>query len=102
VDSLLVSAQTCVNFDDSLTPYFQYKRGLRQGNSLSPFLFDLITDALCQILKRGRDAGFIQGLGLELNNGHKIINFYYADDIIFLFTSRLSVYRDCYLGFICF
>jgi hypothetical protein len=54
-------------------------------------MFDLVTDVLCQILIRGRDAGLIQGLGPVLDNGHRIINFYYADDTIFF----LEADRKC-------
>jgi Reverse transcriptase (RNA-dependent DNA polymerase) len=78
-----VGAQTCINFNGNMIPYFPCQRGLRQGDPLSPFMFDLVTDALCQILIRGRDAGLIQDLGPVLDNGHNIINFHYADDTIF-------------------
>jgi Reverse transcriptase (RNA-dependent DNA polymerase) len=56
---------------------------LKQADPLSPFLFDLVTDSLCQIIHIGRDVGLIKGLGYVMDNGHNIINFHYADDIIF-------------------
>jgi hypothetical protein len=46
-------------------------------------MFDLVTDALCQLLIRGRDTRLVQGLGPVLKNSHTIINFHYADDTIF-------------------
>jgi Reverse transcriptase (RNA-dependent DNA polymerase) len=91
IEQLLAGFQTCVNFNGSLTLYFHYKRGLRQGDPLSSFLFDLVTDTLCQILIRGRDKAFIQRLAPALADGHKIINFYYADDTIFF----LKAYANC-------
>jgi hypothetical protein len=50
---------------------------------LYPYLFYLVIDAFCQILIRGRNESLIQGLGLVLDNGHRIINFHYTDDTIF-------------------
>jgi hypothetical protein len=44
---MLVGAQTCINFNSNLTPYFQCQRDLRQEDPLSPFMFDLVTDVLC-------------------------------------------------------
>jgi Reverse transcriptase (RNA-dependent DNA polymerase) len=91
ITNLLVGTQTCINFNGSMTQYFQCRRDLCQGDSLSLFLFDLVIDALCQIVQRGRDASLMQGLGPVLENGHKIINFHYADDTIFFSKQICSV-----------
>jgi Reverse transcriptase (RNA-dependent DNA polymerase) len=88
IENLLVGAKTCVNLNGNLTPYFQCKRGIRQGDPLSPYLFDLVTDALCQLLIRGNELGLLQGLGLVLANGKQDINFHYTDDIIFFHSSK--------------
>jgi Reverse transcriptase (RNA-dependent DNA polymerase) len=91
ITSLLIGAQTCIDFNGSMTQYFQCRRGLRQGDPLSPFLFDLVTDALCQIVQRGRDASLIQDLCPVLDDGHKVINFHYAGDTIFFSKQMCSV-----------
>jgi Reverse transcriptase (RNA-dependent DNA polymerase) len=83
IDNLLKGAQTCINFNGSLTSYFTCKRGLRQGDPLSPLMFDLVTDTLCQILTRGKNVGIIEGLGPMLETGFMITNFLYADDTVF-------------------
>jgi Reverse transcriptase (RNA-dependent DNA polymerase) len=81
--NLLQSAQTCVNINGSPAQYFFCKQGLRQGDPLSPFLFDLIIDSLCQILVRGKQFDHIQGLGPVLEDGFPCTYFLYADDTIF-------------------
>jgi Reverse transcriptase (RNA-dependent DNA polymerase) len=83
IENLLMGAKTCVNLNGNFTPYFQCKRGIIQGDPLSPYLFDLVTDALCQLLIRGNELGLLQGLGPMLANGKQVINFHYTDDIIF-------------------
>jgi hypothetical protein len=47
------------------------------------FLFDLIIDALCPILERGKKEGHIHGLDLVLPNDTQCTHFLYADDTIF-------------------
>jgi Reverse transcriptase (RNA-dependent DNA polymerase) len=83
IENLLKGAQTCINFNGSLISYFKCKRGLRLGDPLSPLLFDLVTDTLCQILTRGKNAGIIEGLGPMLETGFMITNFLYAYDTVF-------------------
>jgi Reverse transcriptase (RNA-dependent DNA polymerase) len=82
--NLLQSAQTCVNINGSSAQYFFCKQGLRQGDPFSPFLFDLVTDSLCQILARGKQFDHIQGLGPVLEDGFLCTHFLYVDDTIFL------------------
>jgi hypothetical protein len=49
-----------VNGKDSA--YFKLGKGLRQGDPLSPFLFNLVGDGLSRMLKRAVDRGLINGL----------------------------------------
>jgi hypothetical protein len=63
---------------------------------LSSFLFDFVTDALCQILIRDNEAGLLHVLGPILANDNKVMNFYYANDIIFFFKQIQSVLKQCF------
>jgi hypothetical protein len=65
------------------------QKGFVAGDPLSPFLFDLVTDALCQILLRGQQLDCIQGLCPTLDTGLKCTHFSYADDIIFFSCKRV-------------
>jgi hypothetical protein len=50
-----------VNLNGEPREFFKTHKGLRQGDPLSPLLFNLIVDALSIMLRRGRDAGLIRG-----------------------------------------
>jgi hypothetical protein len=41
---------------------FRTYKGLRQGDHLSPLLFNLVVDALAMMLKRGCGEGMIKGV----------------------------------------
>lgn len=83
--SSLQGSQTCINTNGTPTQYFYCKRGLRQRDPLSPFLFDLVTDALCQILNRGKSLHLIKGLGPQLEDGHRVWLISYMLMILFFF-----------------
>lgn len=49
----------------SPTRQFSASRGLRQGDSLSPFLFTIVTEALGALLIKAKEIGFVSGLKRE-------------------------------------
>jgi hypothetical protein len=57
---------------------------LRQGDPLSPLLFNLVADGLATLLTKAKEVGLIRGLIPDLVEGG-LIHLQYADDtIIFL------------------
>jgi hypothetical protein len=56
---------------------------VRQGDSLSPFLFDLVADVLNILLGNARTKGYLKGLGV-VGNFPGLIDLHFADDTLFL------------------
>ena len=46
-----------VTVNDNVGHFFKTFKGLRQGDSLSPLLFDLDVDALAMIMDKGKTKG---------------------------------------------
>jgi hypothetical protein len=59
---LVSGGQTAISINGVVGPYFRNKRGVRQGDPISPLLFDLVVDALALILKKSNNAGHIKGV----------------------------------------
>jgi hypothetical protein len=66
--------------------YFETYKVLRQGDPMSPLLFNLVADALATILRKGSQSGMIKCLTPELvKGGGGLTHLQYADNtIIFL------------------
>lgn len=56
-----------INGEDS--SYFKTGKGLRQGDHLSPFLFNLVGDGFSKMLSKAASRGVVQGLLRDFRAG---------------------------------
>ncbi|GJT47678.1 RNA-directed DNA polymerase, eukaryota [Tanacetum coccineum] len=82
IRSCLTSSRGSILVNGSPTEEFQFHKGLKQGDPLSPFLFILVMESLHISFQRVVDAGLIKGnvLGLTLQHSHM----FYVDDAVFV------------------
>jgi len=62
VRSFISGGSVAMNVNDEVGPFFQKKKGLRQGDPLSPILFNVVTDMLAIIIKRAKADDQIGGV----------------------------------------
>ncbi|XP_073355536.1 uncharacterized protein [Aegilops tauschii subsp. strangulata] len=85
---LVSGGQTAISVDGEVGHFFRNKRGLRQGDPMSPILFNFVVDALAAMLRRATEAGHIKGVMGHLIPGG-ISHLQYADDTLLLFQPDL-------------
>ncbi|KAJ0535599.1 putative RNA-directed DNA polymerase [Helianthus annuus] len=83
VKGCLRSGRGSVLVNGSPSGEFAYKRGLRQGDPLSPFLFILAMQVLDVFMKRAVNVGLFHGFHSP-NGGPIISHLCYADDVLFI------------------
>ena len=57
VEGMINGGSVGIKVNDDVGHYFQTKRGLRQGDPMSPILFNIVADMLAILIKRAKDAG---------------------------------------------
>jgi hypothetical protein len=64
--NLVSGGQTAICINGEVGPFFRNKRGVRQGDPISPLLFDFMADALSALIDVAARAGHLRGLFLIL------------------------------------
>jgi retron-type reverse transcriptase len=59
---LVTGAQTTIAINGEIGPFFRNKRGVRQGDPISPLLFNFMADALSAMIDAASRAGHIKGV----------------------------------------
>jgi hypothetical protein len=57
-----MGGQTAINVNGEVGAFFRNVRGVRQGDPLSPIIFDFLVDGLTAMLSRTNEAGHIKGV----------------------------------------
>ena len=78
-----------IRVNDDIGHYFQTLKGLRQGDPLSPVLFNIVADMLAILIARAKKDGQVGGLIPHLvDRGVSILQ--YADDTILFLEHDLE------------
>ncbi|KAJ0589761.1 putative RNA-directed DNA polymerase [Helianthus annuus] len=81
IQGILHSARSSVLVNGSPTFQFDYGKGLRQGDPLSPFLFLTVMEALSCMISKAKEAGFLKGISTPCD-GPVVTHLLFADDAI--------------------
>jgi hypothetical protein len=87
IQNLAVSSQSAVLLNGVPSPWINCKRGLRQGDPLSPCLFIIVADVLQQLLLRASNNG---ELSHPLSSSLPCPTLQYADDTLIILKGDLS------------
>lgn len=84
IHALIHKGSVGVRINDQESQYFEIGKGLRQGDPLSPLLFNLVVDVFTKMLSKAAQNNLVSGLLANLRP-RGIISLQYADDtLIFL------------------
>jgi hypothetical protein len=84
IHSFVSGGSVAIKVNDDTGHYFQTKKGLRQGDPLSPMLFNIVADMLAIMIERAKIDGQIEGVIPHLVDGGLSILQYADDTILFM------------------
>ena len=89
-----------IRVNDDIGHYFQTHKGLRQGDPLSPMLFNIVADILAILIARAKEDGQVGCLIHHLVEGGISIQ-KYADDTIFFMENdpEKAIYETNFMYF---
>jgi len=89
IKSFISGGSVAINANEEIGPYFQTKKGLRQGDLLSPILFNIVVDMLTLLINRAKANDQVHGVVPHLiDSGISILQ--YADDTILFIDHNLE------------
>src|SRR3954468_17744746 len=93
IQSFVSGGSVAIKVNEDTGKYFQTKKGLRQGDPLSPLLFTIVADMLAILIERAKADGQIEGVVPHLIDGGLSI-LQYADDTILFMEHDLDKARN--------
>jgi hypothetical protein len=84
IQNFIAKGSVGIRVNNDIGHYFQTKKGLRQGDPLSPILFNIVADMLAILINRAKEDGQVSGLIPHLVEGGVSILQYADDTILFM------------------
>ena len=81
---IVMSGNTAININGEVGPYFRPTCGVRQGDPISPLLFNSAVDILAEVLERAKTSGHISGVVGHLVPGGGVTHLQYVDDTMIM------------------
>ena len=88
IRSVVRDSSLCIRINDMDGSFFKTGKGLRQGDPLSPLLFNLVADVFTRMLIKAASQDLISGLLTDIFPGG-IISLQYADDTLLFLQKDL-------------
>jgi hypothetical protein len=82
--AFILGGSVAIDVNGEVGPYFQTRKGLRQGDPLSPIQFNIAADMLSILISRAKTEGQIGGVVPHLVDGGSSILQYADDTILFM------------------
>jgi hypothetical protein len=80
----VMTGSTAININGEIGPFFVPSCGVRQGDPISPLMFNAAVESLAEILDRAKTAGHISGVLGHLIPGGGLSHLQYADDTMIM------------------
>ncbi|KAM1852865.1 hypothetical protein ACFX14_008903 [Malus domestica] len=91
IEECITTVSYSVLLNGSATGFIQPKRGLRQGDPMSPFLFLICAEGLSAMLRKREEHGSLHGIRVT-PEGMQISHLFFADDaVIFCKATEVEV-----------
>jgi hypothetical protein len=84
IHSFVSGGSIAIKVNEDVGTYFQTLKGLRQGDPLSPMLFNIVADMVAIMIERAKNDGLIEGVIHHLVDGGLSILQYVDDTILFM------------------
>jgi len=101
IKMILMNGSVSITVNQTEGSTFETGKGLRQGDPLSPIMFNLVVDILTRMLKKAVAAGLIKGLGTDLVE-NVVASLQYADDTILFLDCKEEVVKNLKWVLTCF
>lgn len=89
INQVITKGSVAIKVNDDVGHYFQTRKGVRQGDPLSPILFNIFVDMLAILIERAKENQQFKGVVPHLiDDGLSILQ--YADDTILFMEHNLE------------